>query len=185
MSGAAALRNLVDGGHACLSLARVAKHEGETDFWAVNADGDLEIQVVTHQHQAPITAILGPLFGWRIPLEGEEVVVAHAEGDFEGDAVIVAAMSSGDVPGDLSPTVMIVRAPPGGKVVVHDGAGAQSLATKQDVQELRDWVAAQFDPNSGHTHKAIVPAQPTNIVPVPAPLAIPPQPAGTSVLEGK
>jgi hypothetical protein len=114
MSGAAQLRRLLGDGHACVSLAKVARHEGEADFWAVNDDGDLEISVLTHQHEVPVQALLGALVGgagkgvWAIPSEGTEVVIAHAEGGFEGDAVIVAVLPTGQVPVGLAPDRVVV-----------------------------------------------------------------------------
>lgn len=156
MSGAAQLRKLVDDGHACLSLARVARHEGESDFWAVNADGDIEIQVLTHQHEVPITAILGALVGgkgfgvWALPPDGCEVLVAHAEGEFEGDAVIVAVMPTGDAP-DMAPNRVVIV---GGEVrVLSDNVqlGASGLVPLTDGVV----VASGVDPFTGATYGAL------------------------------
>lgn len=96
------LQRLVgDGRQACLSLGRVAKHDGDAQHWSVNDDGDLEVSVVLDTHEVPVVALVAANGHWRIPAEGEEVLVAHADGDFEGDAVIVAILE--DVPAGLVP----------------------------------------------------------------------------------
>lgn len=96
-------------------LATVALHEGESQHYATNDDGDLEVTVVTNQHRVEIRAVLGALVGgagrgvWMIPDVGTEVMVAFADGDFEGDAVIVGAMPSRSVPAGLVPGKVIVK----------------------------------------------------------------------------
>lgn len=175
-------------GHACLSLAKVAKHEGESDYFRVNADGDMEVDIIIDAHGAPVTAILGAVGGlgrgiWAVPPEGAEVLVAHAEGDFEGDAVLVCGTATGDTPGELDESTIVIVAPSGGKVIVHDGSGAQAMAYKSDVDNLRTWVAAQFS-GPGHTH-GVSGSSTNSTVPVSAPGPTPPSVVGSSVLEAK
>lgn len=73
-----------------------------------------------------------------------------------------------------------------GTIEARSWAGtAVPLATLADLQELRDWIAARFDPLSGHTHSASgsgppappPPPNPTNLVP--------PHPTGTTKLRGE
>lgn len=176
-----------------LSAATVQLHKGETQHWRVNDEGDLEVQVAAHQHQVEMVAVMGGLGAqgvgfWRIPDIGDEVIVATPD-DFEGDATIIALMSTGSVPGDLSPTVLLVRAPAGGKVHIHDGGGQGPLATLADLQDLRDYVATQFL-IAGHSHtvSGSTTTAVTAIAPGPAvpegPTA-PANPSGTEVLEAR
>jgi hypothetical protein len=66
------------------------------------------------------------------------------------------------------------------------GGAAVSLATKADVDAIKDYLRAQFDPATGHTHKAVVPAQTTQIAESPGGFGgTCPAPAGTSVLKGQ
>jgi hypothetical protein len=87
--------------------ARVEAHRGEADHYRVNDDGDLEVDVVTHQGQE-ITALLGGIVGgngrgtWRAPSVGTEGAVVFLDGDFEGDAVFLGGMSSKNVPDGVS-----------------------------------------------------------------------------------
>lgn len=171
--------------------ATVALHEGETSHWEVNADGDLQVSVVTHGHGAPITALLGALVGgngkgvWVIPPIGTEVLVAFPDGDYEGDAVLVAVLSTGSVPAGLvDGNVVIV----GVEVLVHDGpGGAVPLARKSDVDALSSRFDAHRVIYNAHTHAYLPgpdPAIPT-AVPVATDPTPTPTPAGTTVLKGK
>lgn len=113
--------------------ATVALHEGETSHWEVNADGDLQVTCLSHGHSAPITALLGAIVGgkgkgvWVIPPIGTEVLVCFPDGDYEGDAVIVGALSTGSVPAALADgNVVIVGAP----VFISDGAGGAAVEVR-------------------------------------------------------
>lgn len=109
-----------------------------------------------------------------------KVAVADGETAIYSDAsgALVRITAVGDV---------IVRAASGRTVTVDDGAGAVALATKDELNELVAYVRNQFDPASGHTHKAVIPAQPTNIVPsiTTSTAPLPADANGTVVLRGK
>jgi hypothetical protein len=181
--------------------ARVEAHPGETDHWQVNEDGDLEIQVVTHQHGQPVTAVLGALVGgrgrgvWMIPDVGTEVLVSFFDGDFEGDAVIVGVLPSKDTPGGLAPGKVFVI---GQEVIVKDAGSAAPVATLADVDAIWRWLYAQFAATGGHTHICAPPGNPTaaiaTVAPASPPLppsvappapSLPPEPDGTSVLKAE
>jgi uncharacterized protein involved in type VI secretion and phage assembly len=171
--------------------AVVAVHEGESTHWRVNDDGDLEVDVVTHQHAVPVTAVMGALVGgagkgvWMIPPLGTEVLVAFMEGDYEGDACVVGVLPTGQTPSGLTEGRVLVI---GTEVLVHDGnGGAVPLAKKADVDAVKAFLDRQFDPAAGHTHKAIIPAQPTNLVEgtAVAGTSTCPAAAGTTVLKAK
>jgi hypothetical protein len=119
-----------------------------------------------------------------IPPVGAEVVLGVPDGELEGGAVIIACESTGQVPDGLGETAIVIVAPAGGQVLVHDGAAADAvpLATKADVQALRDYVNAQFS-GAGHTHVAPSGGGTTTVT---TPVGgTPGQPAGTTVIKGK
>jgi hypothetical protein len=113
--GGAGIRDMLADDRVWCVLGTVALHDGETGHYEVNDDGDLQVTVVSHQHGVPITAILGGAFGsaagtWTVPAAGDEVLVCFADGDFEGDAVVVAVTSSRSAPAGLAPGTVLVRA---------------------------------------------------------------------------
>jgi type VI secretion system (T6SS) baseplate-like injector VgrG len=111
MSGAfsgAGLRDMLRDERVWCVLARVAVHEGESTHFEVNDDGDLEVTVLTHQHEVAIRALLGAGVAgkgrgtWAVPDVGTEVMLAFADGEFEGDAVVVAVLPSRDTPASVT-----------------------------------------------------------------------------------
>lgn len=94
----------------------------------------------------------------------------------------VRLLASGDI--EIQPA-------PGGEVFVRqDGGSAVALATKADLDAVVAYLNRQFDPALGHTHKAVIPTQPTNIVEStivpPAPgSGTAPSPAGTTTLKAE
>lgn len=132
----AGLKKLVDDGRAACALATVALHEGEASHWSINDEGDLQVTVVAHNHKVPIVALMGALVGgsgrgvWMIPPLGTEVVVAFDGDDFEGDAVIVGVMPTGQAPAGLAEGKVLIV---GTEVIVHNGDGTyDQLVTKSD-----------------------------------------------------
>ncbi len=141
-----------------------------------------------------------------VPLAGAEAVVVFPNGDRSHPLVITASdrryRPTGGEPGQVTmhhyngaKVTMLengdieVMPGPGGEVLIGNGAAVE-LATKADVDAIAEYVQRQFDPALGHTHKAIVPAQPTLIVestivpPLPGG-GLCPSPDGTSVLKGE
>jgi hypothetical protein len=113
--GGAGIRDMLADDRVWCVLGTVALHDGETEHYEVNEDGDIQVTVVAHQHGTPITAILGGAFGsaagaWVIPAAGDEVLVCFADGEFEGDAVVVAVTTSRSAPAGLAPGTVLVRA---------------------------------------------------------------------------
>jgi hypothetical protein len=111
--GGAGLRDMLEDDRVWCIMGTVALGEGETGHYEVNDDGDLQVSVVTHAG-VPITALLGGAFGsssgtWAIPAAGDEVLVAFADGQFEGDGVVVAVVGRG-APAGLAPGTVVVRA---------------------------------------------------------------------------
>lgn len=173
------------------SVGVVTIPDGESTWWEIvqHDDGssvDVLVDVVLHPSETPVTCRLAAGI-FDVPDEGDEVAVILPEGAIDFMPIIVCRLSTNSVPTAQGPQpgrIAIIR----DQVVVHDGdGGAVSLALKSDVDDLAGYVSDQFDPAGGHTHKAIVPAQPTLIVeggggigPTTVPTA-----EGTSVLLGK
>jgi hypothetical protein len=153
----------------------VAGEDGQSHYELVTGAGGDVVDILVEVELQPMrTAVLARLGGgagssgagiWAIPDIGTEVIVSIPDGRLEYQPTIVGTLAaaipnpSGQGP---APGRLVIAAP---KVFIHDGGGgARPLAFKDDVDALADYVRAQFDPATGHVHKAIVPAAPTAIV---------------------
>lgn len=143
-----------------------------------------------------------------VPRDGAEGVMLFVDGD-RGHPLLFAvddrsARPTGGDPGDTglyhfdgaqvrltSGGDIEIKCKPGQKVVVNDGSGGQTLATQKDIDNLRNWVFAQFSNTAGHVHVVVggatttmvtVPATPVPPAPTPS---VPPTSIGTIVLEAK
>jgi len=192
------LRDLTkdDSVHCC--AARIELHEGETEYHAINDEGYVIISCVTLNGGIPVWANLSLDVDesgrgiWKLPALGTEVLLCSDHGEFEGELYLVGKLPRPKgLPPDLTDSTTIVMQ--GDKVIARSvGGTAVPLMTKQDGQDLRDWVYAQFQAVGGHTH-VVSGATTTGITTVapggggaspPAP-SLPPNPAGTTVLEGE
>lgn len=182
-----ALREALADGRVHASLALVVL-EGSSHF-EVTEGADVLVDVELQPSGVRTSARLGGVGIYAIPPVGAEVIVLVPDGELEAGAVLVAR--TGEAPDGLAADTLVVVAPAGGTVLVHDGTAAEAvaLATKADVQGLRDYVNQQFDAASGHKHSvsgAVTVAITTIAVTPTATPNIPvPQPAGTSVLRAK
>ena len=186
------MRDLLNDEAIPIVKAHVALHEGEQDYWFINDEGHLHVSVITSRGQQ-INALYcqntdsDGIGFWKLPELGAEVVIGFDNGDIECDPYLIGILSKSYtvLPEDFgAPGWLFIQ---GNQVLIRDNVGgaAVPLATKADLQALVDWVNAQFDPVTGHTHKAIIPAQPTNIVRAPAAPGTAPDPNGTSILLGQ
>lgn len=172
-----AMRDLLAGEAVWCVAATVQLHDGEVEFFKKQSNGQLMISVVTNQHAVPMWATYkgGDIIGrgiWAIPGIGTEVFVGFDQGDFEGDAFIVAPF--GSAPDALTANITLVI---DDTVEIRSvGGSANKLPTLADFNALR----TAFD---GHTH--IYSAGPTAgaVTAVPVPLSTPP--TGTVVLKAE
>lgn len=123
-------------------LCRVAKHEGESEYWEINKEGQISIDVITLKTHNPLTAILrgGDVNSkgvWMIPAEGTECVVSFDIDGYEGDAVLVGLI--GQAPSSIDAARILI---------LHDtveirsvDGTAVSLAKKSDAQSAASWDA--------------------------------------------
>lgn len=118
----------------CLGIVKEAD-DGGLHF---DLDGsDLTVEVDLMPSLTPITVRVGsvaggPMMGvWGVPPAGAEVLVAIPDGDFDFEPMICSWYSSGQLPDDIGPTTLVIAAPSGGEVYIHDGTGGvDQLVTK-------------------------------------------------------
>lgn len=165
------------------AIGTVTKPDGATSHWElVTEDGvavDILVDVVLQPSGVPVTCrIRAGIF--EVPAEGDEVAVLVPEGETDFMPVLICKLSGNVIPTTQgpNPTNIVIVAPSGGTVLVHDGAGgASELALKSDVQDLADYVATEMvivTPSGNST---------PGVAPDPSPQ--PPSPTGTSVLKAK
>lgn len=152
----AALKELLDSERIWCIAARVAVHDGEDEHFGLSEEGHVELSVVTLRHGVEIKAFLkgGDDDGsgiWFIPSVGTEVIVNFDDGEFEGDAYVVAIV--GEKPGgiNLQPGKMFVI---GDSVEIRSANGtAIKLPTLADVQAMVNVynLHTHPDPASGFT----------------------------------
>lgn len=142
-----ALREVLEDGRSWLSVGVVVK-DGDTHF---ERDGlDIVVYVELMPSELLIACRLGSVAGgagvgvYSIPAEGTEVAVGIPTGEPEAGGIILATLSTANVPEGVAETRIVVVAP---EVLVYDSdsGDAQALPTLVDVQRIRD----ELD---GHTH---------------------------------
>lgn len=179
----AALREALADGKVHVSLAVVVQ-DGSTHFEVVEG-ADVLVDVELHPSGVRCSARLAGSGIYAIPPVGAEVVVLVPDGELEAGPVIVSR--TGEAPDGLNPTTLIIVAPAGGQVLVHDGAAAdaQVLALKTDVDALKTTVAAHKTVFDAHVHILTLTSG-TGTAAIPAlPMATPADPVGTAVLRAK
>lgn len=115
----------------------VTKADGRDSHWEIvtddgGAEVDIVIDVVVQPSQVPVTARLRGGGWWEVPAEGDEVALLVPDGQLDFMPIVLCKLSSNTVPSGQapSPTNIVIAAPTGGKVYVHDGSGgAKALAT--------------------------------------------------------
>lgn len=190
-------RQALDDGSVWLARAVVEVLEGEPSHFELFSEADgargVMVSVELRPGGEPMWCLLGTGAGlWMIPPPGTPVLVGLEEGETRGEGVIVGGVASVAAPDGLGSAQAVLLLPAGVKLLIHDGTAAQAkeLAFKDELEALWQFTVNQFDPATGHTHKAIVPAQLTNIVTSPVqtdvlPPLIPAQPVGTARLKAK
>lgn len=187
-----ALREAMRDRRVWCSLGKVLPSDDGGSHYSIDG-GEILVDVEIQPSLEEVSAIVGSAAGgngagvWAIPPVGAEVIVAIPEGEVEFQPTIVSVLSSGTAADGLAENTIVIVAPTGGQVIVHDGSSgdAKELAYKSDVQ-------AVVDTFNGHTHGYIpsgtgTPALSTGPAtsPTGAPPVDSPDPEGTTVLKGK
>lgn len=117
-------------------IGRVVVPPGEPSHFDADAS-DVHVEVQSQPRLQDLTCRLAAGV-WTVPKVGEEVLVAIPEGEIDFMPVIMHVLSTGSVPtvqGPAEDRIAIIR----DEVVVHDGSGgAGTLATHQDLLDLKD-----------------------------------------------
>lgn len=115
-------------------LARVAKHEGQEEFWEIGEEGQILVSVITLKSHTPMNAILrgGDINSrglWSIPAEGTEVAICFDVDGYEGDAVLIGTIGE-PPPGLTSTRVLLI----GNDVEIRSRNGtARQVAFKDEL----------------------------------------------------
>jgi hypothetical protein len=142
-----ALREALADGRVWTAIGRVSRFDGEPAHFEIfpasageRADVIVDVELFP-QGERVACRLAGAGALWAIPPVGAEVAVLVPTGDYEADPIIVGVLG---FPGDgLAESTVIIVAPQGGQVLIHDGASgdAQALALKSDVQAIKDAIA--------------------------------------------
>lgn len=126
----------VRGFFSCLGVVKAAQDGGQ-HFDLDEEDLTVEVELMPSRMQ--ISARVGTVAGgsgcgiWKVPPVGAEVLVAVPDGDMDFQPTIASWYSSGQLPEDIGEDVIVIAAPAGGKVLIHDGSGSvQPLVTKAE-----------------------------------------------------
>jgi hypothetical protein len=151
----------------CWACLGIVKSDDNGSYYELSSE-DVLVDVELQPSGTQITARLGTVGGsfgagvWAIPPEGAEVIVIMPEGDLAFAPVIVALYSSGDVPAGMAVNTIVVACPPGGKILIHDGAGGTDELVKKTAYE------AHIHPTgtgpSGIANNATAPASYTSVL---------------------
>jgi hypothetical protein len=177
-----ALRDLLDEDKIWCLAARVALHDGRTQHYEVSEEGAMTVSVRTHRGDVQIDALLKGGGFWRIPPIGAEVMLCFDDGEFEGDAYIVA--TSEDSPDGLAPDKIFILAD--STVEARSASGAAvSLAKQSSVTALENKLNSFITKFGAHTHILALTAG-TGTAAVPANPETPiDSSTGTTVLRGE
>lgn len=101
-------------------------------------DEDLLVEVELQPSGIQLTARVstvasGPGAGiWRVPPVGAEVLVSIPDGDLDFQPVITGWYSTGSLPEGVAEDTLVIAAPAGGTILLHDGSGdAKELVFKE------------------------------------------------------
>ena len=130
------LRELLKDRRVWSAVGRVVLPEGASQHWQIvdheGSEVDIEIEVVIQPSQVPVTARLRGGGWWEVPAVDDEVALLIPDGQLDFMPIVIGTLSSNRVPTGQAPnpTNIVIAAPAGGKVYVHDGSGgAKALAT--------------------------------------------------------
>ncbi|MCP3669516.1 MAG: hypothetical protein GY814_03595 [Gammaproteobacteria bacterium] len=170
------LKEAMKDGRAWCRLGIVLADDGEKPHFET-VGGEVLVDVELQPSEEEITCVVSSPVGgsgvgvYAVPPVGSEVIVAIPDGEIVFQPTIVGVMAA-EGPDGLDDTTLVIVAPSGGNILLHDGDNAtESLARKSDMEALETHI-------DGHFHPA--PLGPTGKPTVLSPVA-----ACTSVLKGK
>lgn len=164
-------------GRVWTKLGRVTQFEGEDSYYEWDSNGELLIDVELSGTQERCFCRYASPFGfWVIPPAGTEVIVGVPDGDLDADPVILGCISKNGISSLATAGKIVIAVPDGTQVEIRTQSGtAQALATKADVQAVRDAL-------DGHAHTYIPGPSGTATTTLNPSV---PSPTGTTVLKGQ
>jgi len=136
----AALKEVMKDNRVWCALGIVLADDSGSAHFEING-GEVLVDVELQPSLEEVSAIVStPLGGngsgvWSVPPVGSEVIVAVPDGEFDFQPTIVGVMNGGGGVDGLSASTLVIVAPPGGKVLIHDGNGdAEPLVRKSDFE---------------------------------------------------
>ena len=129
------LRHVLKDRRCWVCMGVVTKPDGEASHYElITEDGamDVLVDVVTQPEEMDLTCRLAGKDVWRIPNEGDEVVIVMPAGELAFMPIIVATLSTGDVPDGAAPGVTVIA---NTEVLIHDGAGGAEELVKKSAYE--------------------------------------------------
>lgn len=170
------LKEALKDGRVWCALGIVLEDDGGGAHFEIT-EGEVLVDVELQPSEEEITCVVSSPVGglgvgvFAVPPVGAEVIVAVPDGDILFQPTVVGVMN-GSAPDGLSGTTLVIAAPSGGEVLIHDGAnGTEPLARKSDMEALELHVDTHFHP---------APLGPTGAPTVASPIAV-----CTSILKGK
>lgn len=183
----AATRDMLKDERVWCIAARVELHDGDTQHYEINGEGQIIVSVRTLRHGVPIWAVLrgGDSEGrgvWQIPSIGTEVIVEFDDGMFEGDAYIVG--THGNPPAAAAnPNLLLVLSP---NVEIRSVNGtAKKLSLNEELAALTDKVNTIIDSYLIHNHSGGTLGGGLTGSPNVAVIGHASDPAGTDVVKGE
>lgn len=157
--------------------AEVIEGDNGSHYEIIN--DEIIVDLITLPMEMEISAVVGfPIGGsgsgvFSIPPLGSEVLVAIPDGDLDFQPTIIAVQSGTGAPSGLSESTIVIVAPEGGQVLVHDGDSGETepVVLKSEYDALKAHIDAHIHPTSmGPSSQPTVPA---------------PEAPGTEVLKAK
>jgi len=174
-----AMREALADGKVYTGIALVVERDGS--HFTIE-DGDVLVELELMPSEEPLTARMGAAGGgsgvgiWFIPPAGSEVAVLVPDGELACGPIIVGVLSSGALPADVAAGVTVIA---NSSVLVTDGTtGAEELATKADLQTVRDELHTHehmYIPTSGTPGPAVATTGGPSVT----------APTGTAILKAK
>lgn len=177
--GSASIRKYLSGDEIHTMAGTIVVPQGESSHFFVNAEKNVVVHVQTHHHAAVVQANLSNGPGvWSVPDPGTEVLLGTDMGNYEGELYVVGTYGHTNVanaatPGSLSSQqhnvvvtgdINLIVAPGSTIRLASSLSSGEALALQSELHAIWSYLRKQFDPAAGHSHKVIVPAQPTLLV---------------------
>ncbi len=134
---------------------------GESHF-AVE-DGDVWVEVRLVPTEQPVTCRMSTVAGapgmgvWMVPAEGTEVVVAFPNGKIDAGGIVIAVLSSANVPSGVAENQIVIAAP---SVLVYD----TTLGNAKELPTMAEFRAHTHSTGTGPSGPTIDPIPSVGVI---------------------